>query len=140
MSARKDAEHTRSEPDITGRRVLVVEDNIDAAETMRLMLDMTGYEARTAHDGPAALALARSFRPEVVLLDIGLPGKDGYEVARKLRDLPETRSALLVALTGYGYDEDRRRAAEAGFDAFQVKPVEPQALEDLLAGYFSRKS
>jgi two-component system, OmpR family, response regulator len=121
-----------------GKRVLVVEDNIDAAETMQLMLSISGYEARTAYDGAAALGLAREFRPSVVFLDIGLPGKDGYTIARELRGLPEMKSALLVALTGYGQDEDRKRAAEAGFDAFQVKPVEPTALEALLTAHFSR--
>jgi CheY-like chemotaxis protein len=125
-------------PEHGSRRVLVVEDNLDAAETMQLMLSLSGYEARTAHDGQGALEVAREFRPHVVFLDIGLPGKDGYEVAQEMRALPEMKAALLVALTGYGQDEDRRRAAEAGFDSFQVKPVEPQALEALLSRHFSR--
>ena len=124
-----------------GGRILVVEDNVDAAETMQMLLSISGYETRTAYDGATALELARAFRPQVVFLDIGLPGKNGYEVARELRTLPEMHSALLVALTGYGHDDDRRRATEAGFDAFQVKPVAPDALETLLTDHFAaRKS
>ena len=118
------------------RRVLVVEDNVDAADTMQLILKISGYEARTAHDGASAVRIAREFQPQVVFLDIGLPGKDGYEVARELRGLPQMESALLVALTGYDHDDDRRRANEAGFNDFQVKPVEPEALDILLKGHF----
>lgn len=120
-------------------RILVVEDNVDAAETMQMLLSISGYETKTAYDGAAALELARAFRPQVVFLDIGLPGKDGYQVARELRTLPEMHSALLVALTGYGQDEDRRRASAAGFDAFQVKPVAADALETLLSDHFAAR-
>lgn len=124
-----------------GGRILVVEDNVDAAETMQMLLSISGYETRTAYDGATALELAKAFRPQVVFLDIGLPGKNGYDVARELRSLPEMHSTLLVALTGYGHDDDRRRATEAGFDAFQVKPVAPDALEILLTAHFAaRKS
>src|SRR5687768_9920136 len=126
--------------DANGGRILVVEDNVDAAETMQMLLSISGYETKTAYDGATALELAKAFRPQVVFLDIGLPGKNGYEVARELRTLPEMHSALLVALTGYGHDDDRRRATEAGFDAFQVKPVAPGALETLLTDHFARKS
>ena len=118
------------------RRVLVVEDNVDAAETLQLLLRMSGYETRIAHNGSDALALAREFKPAVVLLDIGLPGKDGYAIAREMRALPGMQSAFLVALTGYGEDEDRRRASEAGFDTLEVKPIEPQKLEALIAARF----
>jgi CheY-like chemotaxis protein len=128
---------TSSKPEAGGARILIVEDNVDAAETLQMLLALSGYDARTAYDGAAALQVAREFRPEVVLCDIGLPGKDGYQVARELRALPETRAALLVALTGYGQDEDRQRAAEAGFDAFQVKPVEHDALQALLAEHLA---
>ena len=121
-------------------RILVVEDNVDSAETMQMLLAMSGYDTRTASDGPAALALAREFGPQVVLCDIGLPGKDGYAVARELRALPETSSALLVALTGYGDEEHRQRAADAGFDFVQVKPVEPGALEALIVEHFAGRS
>lgn len=119
-----------------GGRILVIEDNVDSAETMQMLLSISGFDARTAYDAKSALEIAREFQPQVVFCDIGLPGKDGYEVARELRGLPETRSALLVALTGYGHDDDRRRASEAGFDAFQVKPVEPDALQALLSRHF----
>src|SRR5215212_7342939 len=97
-------------PGTSSRRVLVVEDNIDAAETLQLLLRMSGYDTRAAHDGAAALTLAREWTPSAVLLDIGLPGKDGYAVAREMRALPGLESALLVALTGYGADEDRAEA------------------------------
>ena len=118
-------------------RILVVEDNVDSAETMQMLLAMSGYDTRTAYDGRVALAVAREFRPQVVFCDIGLPGKDGYAVARELRAMPETRAALLVALTGYGHEDDRQRATDAGFDLFQVKPVEPGALEALLVRHFA---
>ena len=119
------------------RRILIVEDNVDSAETMQLLLALGGYDARTAYDGAAAVEIARDFMPEVILCDIGLPGKNGFELARELRELPQTRGAFLVALTGYGDDDDRSRATEAGFNAFQLKPVEPDALNALLASYFS---
>ena len=120
----------------TARRVLVVEDNVDAAETLQMLLSLSGYEARTAYDGASAVKLARQFRPQAVFLDIGLPGKNGYDVARELRALPDTKGALLIALTGYDNDEDRERAASAGFDGYQVKPVAPDVLEALLAAHF----
>lgn len=121
------------------RRILIVEDNVDSADTMQLLLQISGYDARTAYDGTSAIDVAREFEPQAILLDIGLPRKDGYEVARELRALPQTRSAFLVALTGYGHDEDRKRAAEAGFDAFQVKPVDPGTLEKLLEKHFRER-
>ncbi|HYH44950.1 MAG TPA: ATP-binding protein, partial [Thermoanaerobaculia bacterium] len=115
-----------------GLRVLVVDDNADAAETVALLLRMWGYEARTANDGAQAFEVAAELDPEVVLLDIGLPGLDGYEVARRLRAGAQG-GARLVAMTGYGRDEDRRRALEAGFDEHLVKPVEPATLRAVLA-------
>jgi DNA-binding response OmpR family regulator len=120
----------------TVKRVLIVEDNVDAADTMQMLLQLSGYEVRATYDANAALALAREFEPHAVLLDIGLPRKDGYEVARELRALPQTKSSLLVALTGFGHEEDRKRAAEAGFDAYQVKPVDPGAIEKILEAHF----
>jgi CheY-like chemotaxis protein len=95
---------------------------------------MVGHEVRTAYGGPAALETARAYRPEAVLLDIGMPGMDGYEVARRLRQEPGLGGVLLVALTGYGQEEDRRRSREAAIDHHLVKPVEPEALCALLAG------
>ncbi len=117
---------------LQSRKVLIVDDNADSAESLALLLSMRGHEVRTAHDGPAALEAAEAFRPQAVLLDIGLPGMDGYEVARRLRDRPGAEGVLLVALTGYGQEDDRRRAAEAGFDAHLVKPAEPAAVHRLL--------
>jgi CheY-like chemotaxis protein len=127
---------TRAEPASDGlpRRVLVVDDNVDAADSMSLVLRLTGHTTRTAHDGPTALELARSFSPEVVLLDIGLPGLNGYEVARRLRDDPTTAGALVIAVSGYGLDSDRERSREAGFDHHLTKPVDYEELRGLLAG------
>jgi CheY-like chemotaxis protein len=94
-----------------------------------------GHEVRVASDGPSALELAASFRPEAVLLDIGLPGMDGYEVARRLRRQESIDGALLVALTGYGRPEDRNRAAEAGFNQHLVKPADPEVLAQMLGAW-----
>jgi PAS domain S-box-containing protein len=116
----------------TGRRVLIVEDNADAAETLGLLLETMGQQVRVVHDGTAAVEAARSFHPEIVLLDIGLPGMNGYEVARHLREQHDLQQPLLVALTGYGQEEDRARARDAGFDLHMVKPVEPELLKSLL--------
>ncbi|MCA1595399.1 MAG: response regulator, partial [Chloroflexi bacterium] len=114
------------------RRVLLVEDNSDAAETLTDVLELWGHEVRVAPNGPAALAEAQHSPPEIVLLDIGLPGMDGYEVARRLRQAEHAHDMLLVALTGYGQDDDRRRAVEAGFDLHLTKPVDPWELRRLL--------
>jgi PAS domain S-box-containing protein len=114
-------------------RVLVVDDNLDSLTSLAMLLRMSGDEVRTATDGAAALDVAKAFRPEVVLLDLGLPGMDGYEVGRRIRKMPEARSAVLVAQTGWGQDEDRRRSAEAGFNAHLVKPVDPAELQRILA-------
>jgi CheY-like chemotaxis protein len=115
------------------RRILVVDDNKDAADTLALLLRIVGHEVRTAYDGSTALELAAAQPPEVVLSDIGLPDMSGLEVARTIRQNIGLSGALLVALTGYGQDEDRRRSQEAGFNANLVKPVDLDALHDLLA-------
>jgi CheY-like chemotaxis protein len=113
---------------------LIVDDNVDGANSLALLLKLTGHRAQVAYDGPAALEIARAFQPEVVLLDIGLPlGMDGYEVARQLRGLPGLERAFLVALTGYGQAEDRQRSHAAGLQAHCVKPVSPEVLEDIFA-------
>jgi CheY-like chemotaxis protein len=117
----------------TALRVLVVDDNPDAAQSLALFLKAEGHEVRTATDGPSALAVAKQYRPELILLDIGLPGMDGYEVARRLRQQEEARNVKLVAVTGYGQEEDRRQAREAGFDAHLIKPTELTDLQRLLA-------
>ncbi len=115
------------------RRVLVVDDNVDSAESLALLLRLKGHEVETAHDGPAALEKAGSFHPEVVLLDIGLPGLDGYQVASRLRQRRRTARALLVAVTGYGQEEDQRLSREAGFDHHLTKPVDLPVIYALLA-------
>jgi PAS domain S-box-containing protein len=116
-----------------GRRVLVVEDNRDGLETLLALLDMLGYEVSGAADGREALEQARSFRPHIILLDLGLPVMDGLEVARALRADPAFTDVFIAALTGWGAEADRRRTAEAGFDAHLTKPVELGALEEVLA-------
>jgi PAS domain S-box-containing protein len=116
------------------RRVLVVDDNQDAADSLAMLLRLAGQDVRSAYDGPSALAQAKDFQPALVFLDIGMPGMDGYETARRLRGEPGLRGVVLVAVTGWGQEEDRRRSAEAGFDCHMVKPVEPKALDGLLAG------
>jgi two-component system OmpR family response regulator len=113
-------------------RVLVVDDNIDSAETLCELLPLWGHEARVAHDGPAAITILQEFQPDVVLLDIGLPGMDGFEVARRIR-ASGTKVGRLLAMTGYSDDEDRRKAREAGFDGHLVKPVDPDSLQKTLA-------
>jgi PAS domain S-box-containing protein len=115
------------------RRILIVDDNPDAADTLALLLRLGGQEVEVAYDGPTGLARAREFQPAVILLDIGMPGMDGYEVARRLRREPALGATVLVALTGWGQEEDRRRGREAGFDHHLVKPVEPRTLQNLLA-------
>jgi CheY-like chemotaxis protein len=122
----------RSEGSATARRVMVVDDNHDSADTLAELVKIWGYEVRTAHDGPGALDCARSFRPHVVLLDVGLPGMDGYELARRLR-AEGLAGNLLVSVTGYGQEEDRRKAAEAGFDHHLIKPVDPDTLLRLVS-------
>jgi signal transduction histidine kinase/integral membrane sensor domain MASE1 len=115
-----------------GRRILVVDDNVDAAESLSVLLRMKGHSVATAHDGPEALSQAESFSPEVVLLDLGLPGMNGYDVARDLRRKPGRDKLTVVAITGYGQEEDRRRSQEAGIDHHLVKPVDPGELHALL--------
>ncbi len=128
-----DARPVSPSPNPSCRRILVVDDNVDAAESLRILLSLEGHKVQLAHDGLAALRVAEEIQPEVILLDIGLPRMDGYEVARRLRQLPEMEKVLLVALTGYGQDDDRRRSHEAGFNAHLVKPVDLDALRIALA-------
>ncbi len=119
-------------PASKGRRVLVVDDNRDLAESLAMVLRLWGHEVHVAYDGRAALEAAQRHAPEVVFLDIGLPHLDGFEVARRLRQRPELKAARLVAITGYGREEDRRRSREAGFDLHLTKPVDPTDLQPLL--------
>jgi CheY-like chemotaxis protein len=110
-----------------------VEDNADAREGLRLLLSYAGHEVETAEDAPTGLEKLRTFRPEIALIDIGLPGVDGYALARMARETPEARTTYLVALTGYGQAEDRNKARAAGFDAHLTKPVDPARLNAFLA-------
>ena len=120
-------------PSPARRRILVVDDNRDAADSLALMLQLMGHETHTGHDGLEAVALAAAHRPEVVLLDIGMPNLDGYGAARRIRELPGAADIVLVALTGWGQEEDRRKSAAAGFNRHLVKPVDLAALQDVLA-------
>ena len=115
-------------------RILVVDDNKDSADSLAMLLRLKGNDIRTAHDGVEALEVADTFHPETVLLDIGLPKLNGYDVARRIRQQPWGRDILLIALTGWGNDTDRRLSQEAGFNFHLVKPVDFTALEAMLAG------
>jgi CheY-like chemotaxis protein len=121
-----------------GFRILVVDDNHDSALSLAMLLSIMGHDTRTAHDGESALATAESFLPEVVLLDIGLPKLNGYEVAQRIREQAWGQSMYLIAVTGWGQDEDRQRSTEVGLNAHMVKPVEADALEKLLADLASK--
>jgi len=130
---------TTSAPDMAvappvGRRILVADDNQDAADSLAMILEMGGHDVRVAHDGRAALSVAQSFRPDTVLLDIGMPHLNGYEVAQALRQEPWGANMCLIALTGWGQASDRQLAIEAGFDRHLTKPVDPDALETILEG------
>ena len=126
-------ESRRPETRITGQRILVVDDNVDAAESLGTLLRCLGAEVVTVHDGPAALEALRTETPSAAVLDIGMPGMDGYEVARRVRAAPHGEEIQLIALTGWGNDEDRRRSREAGIDHHLVKPVDLHVLESLLS-------
>jgi two-component system, chemotaxis family, CheB/CheR fusion protein len=130
--AQAGAAHHGAADRASGQRILIVDDNVDSAESMALLLQLNGHEVMFVQDGSAALALSSTFHPKVILLDIGLPGLDGYSVAQKLRKQPETRDVMLIALTGYGQPEDRERSKAAGFDYHLVKPVDHNAIENLI--------
>jgi signal transduction histidine kinase/CheY-like chemotaxis protein len=117
-----------------GKRVLIVDDNVDAAEMLGFALESMGCTIQIAHDGPSALRVAQRFVADIALLDIGLPVMDGYELARRLRELPGFAQTHLVAVTGYGQQDDRRRSSEAGFNAHLVKPVEIEAIAEVVRG------
>ena len=126
------------EDDSDGLRILVADDNRDAAASLAMMLDLGGHEIRTAHDGIEAVKVADDFKPDLALLDIGMPRLDGYATARELRGRPWAKGLVLVALTGWGQDEDRRRSSDAGFDRHLVKPVDPAVLEQMLEDYMKK--
>jgi CheY-like chemotaxis protein len=115
-----------------GRCILVVEDNADAREALRVLLELEGHTVEAVEEGPQALEVVRAKDPDIALVDIGLPGMDGHEIARRLR-AADARRPVLIALTGYGQPEDRQRATDAGFDDVLVKPVDPAALATLVA-------
>lgn len=141
LSEERKEEFLRKQPDdkqpvasTAPRRILVVDDNVDAAESLAVLLRLEGHEVRTAHDGPAALKAVQVNQPDVLILDLGMPGMDGFEVARRLLVLPGVKEALLlVALTGWAQEEDRRHCHEAGFDGHIPKPVEIDVLRQFLA-------
>jgi CheY-like chemotaxis protein len=114
-------------------RVLVVDDNRDAADTLSMLLEVLGHRAQVAHDGGAALDVVLDFRPQVVFLDIGMPGMSGYEVAEAIRNDRRFDQPLLVALTGWGSEDDRERTRAAGFDLHLTKPVDLGAIEKMLS-------
>jgi signal transduction histidine kinase/DNA-binding response OmpR family regulator len=125
--------HPDAERPRTPLRILIIDDSVDGAESLAVLLQTLGLEVRTAYDGPSGLTAATEFRPEVVLLDIGLPRMDGYEVARRLRREPSLEGLLLIALSGYGQAEDRRRSREAGFDHHLLKPMALDVFLELIA-------
>ncbi len=116
------------------RRILVVDDNTDSADSLGQLLEMLGNEVRTAYDGEAGVRAAGEFRPAVVLCDIGMPKVNGYEACRRIREQPWSRDMVMVALTGWGQEDDRKKSSDAGFDFHLVKPVETAALMKLLVG------
>jgi CheY-like chemotaxis protein len=121
-------------------RILVVDDNLDGAESLAMLLRLAGHDVHIAFDGPNAVDIAAKVRPEVVLLDIGLPTMNGYEVVRQLRQRLRLKDTFIVALTGYGRDEDRQRAEEVGFDEYLTKPIDHDDLRELLARRFPSDS
>jgi CheY-like chemotaxis protein len=129
----------RSAP-LASKQVLVVDDNHDAADSLAMFLKFLGASVQVAYDGTTAIDMVARSQVEIVLLDIGMPMLDGYEVARRLRELPESRDLLLIAMTGWGQEEDKRRTTLAGFDHHLVKPVDPVKLERLLAQYSPKSS
>jgi CheY-like chemotaxis protein len=129
----QNAESDRPSGAVPRHRILVVDDNHDSATSLALMLKLMGNIATTAHDGLEALAVAAVFRPDVILLDIGMPKLNGYDTARRIREQAWGKNPKLIALTGWGQEEDRRRSQEAGFDDHLTKPVDPATLETLLA-------
>lgn len=133
-AAPPESETTRFEiPSGPRRRVLVIEDNLDGAESLSDALRLAGHTVETANDGPTGLGKMHTFRPEIVLCDVGLPGMDGYQVVHHVRSDPELSSTYMVALTGYALPEDQRRATEAGFNVHVAKPPSLEGLGKLLA-------
>jgi CheY-like chemotaxis protein len=125
---------TESPANRTGRKILVADDDQDSAESLALLFQLMGHDVRAAQSGLAAIDVAAEFRPDLIVLDIGMPGLDGYEVCRRIRQHEWAQTIVIAALTGWSRDEDRDRSEQAGFNHFLVKPVDPKALEELIAG------
>jgi CheY-like chemotaxis protein len=123
-----------------GLRVLVVDDNRDAADVLVMLLESIGVNAQAVHGGPAALAAIPNYQPNVILMDIGMPGMDGHEVARRIRKQPQFNGIKLVALTGWGQEKDRRDSSKAGFDHHLTKPVDFKMLKDIIMGMQNTRS
>lgn len=115
------------------KRVAIVEDNKLQAQSLAILLEMMGYQVRTACDASTAMSMMAEFVPQVALIDIGLPGLNGYELARRLRDLPQLRDITLIAQTGWGTEDDREQARQAGFQHHLTKPIDHKRLEEILA-------
>jgi CheY-like chemotaxis protein len=124
--------NTTRQPASGGRRILVVDDNVDAAETISMLLKIKGHQVHVRHSGQEGVDAAESLRPEVVILDISMPGMNGYDACRLIREQPWGKRILVIALTGFGQEEDIRLSREAGFDSHFVKPVDFALLTDLL--------
>jgi CheY-like chemotaxis protein len=137
---RSDSAAADAEVAVTARRVLVVDDNIDSAESLCELLRLTGHDVQVANDGEQALAIAAEYLPEVVVLDVGLPGMSGHEVARRLRQLAQLQDCVLVALTGFGTSADRMMSQAAGFDHHITKPADLDVLQALVAGAPARRN
>ena len=134
VSARgKSAEPEKAALPPKGLRVLVVDDNHDAAEVLSMLLESIGVNVQTVNSGPAALAALPGYQPNVILMDIGMPGMNGYEVARRIREQPQYNDIKMIALTGWGQEEDRRQSEDAGFDHHLTKPVDFKLLKELIA-------
>ena len=127
------------QPAPENRRILVVDDSRDSADSLAALLSLTGHEAHTAHDGEHAITEAARLRPDVILLDIGLPRLNGYDTCRRIREQAWGENMVIIALTGWGQDEDRRLSTQAGFDGHLVKPVDHAALNRLLAAHGSTR-
>jgi CheY-like chemotaxis protein len=127
-------------PAATGYRIVVVDDNHDSAESLAMLLRLSGNEVHTAHDGLEGVRVVEEVRPQVALLDIGMPKLNGYEACRRIREQPWGKDLVLIALTGWGQEEDRRRTEEAGFDAHTVKPVDHSTLMNLLAKLLAKRT
>jgi CheY-like chemotaxis protein len=127
-----DSQVISDEPTPTGLKILVVDDSVDSAKMLAMMLSLDGHEVRTAFASATALEAIKEFSPDAVFLDIGLPIMDGFEVARRMREIRGPRAMLLVAMSGFSQEDDKQRARESGFDHYLVKPADPLALQQLL--------